>query len=700
MSDKRHPLNKVRNIGIMAHIDAGKTTLTERVLFYAGKLHKIGEVHEGAATMDWMEQEKERGITITSAATTVFWGECKINIIDTPGHVDFTIEVERSLRVLDGAVTVLSAVDGVQPQTETVWRQGNKYKVPRLVFVNKMDRVGSDFDMCVRSLREKLGANAIAVQCPIGAESDFLGAVYLISMKAYLFKDETLGAKYEIAEIPADLLEKCQAMRMALLEELATIDANDDVFLTKVLENPESLTEDEIHAMLRKGVCELKINPVLCGTAFKNKGIQPLLDAVTRWLPSPLDRGNVPATRCSNEEAILLQPDDNAPVVAIVFKIMSDPFVGRLTYLRIYSGTLKKGSSLFFPRLDDQQRISRLIEMNANQRLDREEFHAGDIAAVIGLRDVVTGDTACDPNFEVQLEKMTFPEPVIHMAIEPKTKADREKLGLALSSLSQEDPTFRVRTDHETGQTIISGMGELHLEIIRDRMFREFNVEANAGKPQVAYKETITGSAKMETKFVKQSGGRGQYAHVVLEVSPNERGKGIEIENKIVGGVIPREFIPAVIAGINDGAGSGVLAGYPLVDLKVAIVFGSYHDVDSNEMAFKICGSMAIKDAARQAKPVILEPIMKIEVITPEANLGDVIGDLNRRRGKVLGQDSSPFGCRVDAHVPLSEMFGYSTSLRSSTSGRATFSMEFDHYESVPQSVQAIIEEERKGAKK
>jgi len=689
-------LKNVRNIGIMAHIDAGKTTVTERILFYSGRVHRIGEVHEGAATMDFMEQERERGITITSAATTVFWkdrdGEMhKINIIDTPGHVDFTIEVERSLRVLDGAVAVFDAVAGVQPQSETVWRQAERYKVPRIAFVNKMDRVGADYFMAVNSMKEKLGANAIPVHCPIGAESEFKGMVDLITMKAYLFLDETMGAKYETAEIPADLLSRCKELRQSMLEELATVDESNENFMMKVLENPESVTVDELHAVIRKGVCTNKINPVLCGTAFKNKGVQPLLDAVVNWMPSPLDRGTIKGINISTGEPMELQPSDDAPLAALAFKIMSDPYVGRLTFVRIYSGKLEKGTAIINTTKDRKERVSRLLEMHANQRKDRDEFFTGDIAACIGLKSTTTGDTLCSEDNPLLLEKMEFPEPVISMAIEPKSKADREKLSLALSSLSEEDPTFRVFTNEETGQTIIAGMGELHLEIIRDRMFREFSVDANVGKPEVAYKETITVAGKNETKYIKQSGGRGQYAHVVIEVEPNEKGKGNEVVSKIVGGVIPKEYIPAVIKGVNEGLTTGVLAGYGLVDVKVAIVYGSYHEVDSSEMAFKICGSMAIKEAARKCSPILLEPIMKVVVTTPEQFMGDVIGDINRRRGKIMSQMSQKATVLVESEVPLSEMFGYSTQLRSISSGRATYVMEPSHFERVPQKIQDEI---------
>lgn len=684
-------IENVRNIGIMAHIDAGKTTTTERILYYTGRVHRMGEVHEGAATMDWMEQEQERGITITSAATTVFWKGSKINIIDTPGHVDFTIEVERSLRVLDGSVAVFCSVSGVEPQSETVWRQADKYGVPRICFVNKMDRIGADFFDAIKTMREKLHANAIAVHCPIGAESEFKGMVDLITMRALFFHDETLGADWEETDIPADLLDKCREMRAELLEELATVDDTDESFMTKVLENPDSLTVEEIHSVIRKGVCANKFNPVLCGSAFKNKGVQQLLDAVVNWMPSPIDRGQVKAHDLSNGEEITLKPDDDAPFAALAFKIMTDPYVGRLTFIRIYSGTLTKGMNLINSTKDSKERISRLLEMHANKREEREEFHAGDIAACIGLKKASTGDTLCTPEKPLVLEKMEFPDAVISMAIEPKSKADREKLSMALSALSEEDPTFRVSTNEETGQTIIAGMGELHLEILHDRMKREFGVEANVGKPQVSYKETITQPASIQTKFVKQSGGRGQYAHVELEIAPNEKGKGIEINNKIVGGVIPREYIPAVIKGIQEGITTGVLAGYSLVDLIVNIVYGSYHDVDSSEMAFKICGSMAVKDAAKKAKPILLEPIMKVDVTTPEAAMGDVIGDLNRRRGQIIGQENHKGAVIVHAEVPLSEMFGYSTQLRSLTSGRATYVMEPSHFERVPTKIQEEI---------
>ncbi|MBM3183821.1 MAG: elongation factor G [Chlamydiae bacterium] len=684
-------LENVRNIGIMAHIDAGKTTTTERILFYSGRLHRMGEVHEGAATMDFMEQERERGITITSAATTVYWKGSKINIIDTPGHVDFTIEVERSLRVLDGAVAVFDAVAGVQPQSETVWRQAERYGVPRIAFINKMDRIGADFFKAVQSMREKLHANAFPVHYPIGAESEFKGMVDLITMEAYLFHDETLGAKYDVEPIPKDLLEDCKKMRMALLEELATIDESNEEFMMKVLESPDTIPVEEVHKALRKGVVTNKINPVLCGTAFKNKGVQQILDAVVQWMPSPLDRGMIKGHKLDSDEWMEIAPADDSPLSALAFKIMTDPYVGKLTFIRIYSGTLAKGTALLNTTKDKDERVSRLLEMHANQRKDRDEFYTGDIAACIGLKYTTTGDTLCLEDSPLLLEKMNFPDPVISMAIEPKSKADREKLAKALSALSEEDPTFRVMTNEETGQTIIMGMGELHLEIIRDRMFREFAVEANVGKPEVSYKETITTPSSTETKYIKQSGGRGQYAHVCLEIEPNEPGKGNEIVSKIVGGVIPKEYIPACIKGIEEGIQTGVLAGYPLIDMKIAITFGSYHEVDSNEMAFKICASMAVKDAARKGRPVLLEPIMKVVTTTPESHIGDVIGDLNRRRGKILGQESLKGIVDVTAEVPLSEMFGYSTVLRSMTSGRGTYTMEPSHFEKVPTKIQEEI---------
>jgi len=690
--DANDKLSMVRNIGIMAHIDAGKTTTTERILFYAGVIHRIGEVHEGAATMDWMVQEQERGITITSAATTIRWKDYKINIIDTPGHVDFTVEVERSLRVLDGAVAVFCGVAGVQPQSETVWRQADRYGVPRLAFVNKLDRTGADFVGAVASMREKLGANPVPIQLPIGLESQLRGVIDLVAMKGYLFDESSGGLRFDEVEIPADMAAEAAEARATLLEELATVDDSDESFMMKVLEAPDTLTVDEIKAKIRKGAIDMVMTPVLCGSAFKNKGVQQLLDAVLDYLPSPLDRGNIKATDPDTGDEIILKPEDDQPLACLAYKIMTDPYVGRLTYVRVYCGTLKKGTAVRNATKDKKERISRLVAVHANHREDRDEFYTGDIAGVIGLKNTSTGDTLCAENMSLLLEKMDFPEPVISMAIEPKSKADREKLAHALASLSEEDPTFRVTTNQETGQTIIAGMGELHLEILRDRMLREFSVDANVGAPEVSYKETITLPGKADTKFVKQSGGRGQYAHVVLEIEPNEAGKGNEIVSKIVGGVIPREYIPAVIKGVEEGLATGVLAGYSLVDVKVAIVFGSYHDVDSSEIAFKICGSMAVKEAARKSKPVILEPIMSVVVTTPETNLGDVIGDLNRRRGKILGQEVGKGGITVvQSEVPLSEMFGYSTQLRSLSSGRASYTMEPSHFERVPSKVQEEI---------
>ena len=687
-------IDNVRNIGIIAHIDAGKTTTSERILYYTGRTHKLGEVHEGAATMDWMVQEQERGITITSAATTVFWNSrrgkhSRINIIDTPGHVDFTIEVERSLRVLDGAVIVICAVGGVEPQSETVWRQADKYRVPRIVFVNKMDRTGADFLGAVESLRDKLGANARPVHYPIGSEANFLGMIDLIRMKALYFHNETLGADWEEKEVPADLLETCTKLRLDLLEDIVTVD---DALLEKFLEDPNSISEEEIYEAIRKAVCSNKLIPVLCGSAFKNKGVQQLLDAVVDWLPSPTDRGAVKAFDRVTHEEMVMPPKDDAPLSALAFKIVSDPYVGRLTYVRVYSGTLTKGTTILNATKNSKERVSRLLEMHANQRKERDEFYAGDIAAVVGPKGLITGDTICSLENQVILEKMEFPEPVINMAIEPKSKGDREKLAFALSSLSDEDPTFRVSTNEETGQTIIAGMGELHLDIIYDRMKREFGVEATVGKPQVAYKEAIFAPATAQTKFVKQSGGRGQYAHVEIEIEPNERGKGNEIVSKIVGGVIPKEYIPPTIKGIEEGLTNGVLAGYPLIDVIVRIVFGSYHDVDSSELAFKICGAMSIKEAAKKASPCLLEPIMKVDVTSPETAVGDVLGDINRRRGRVLGQDAIKGGAQIiHAQVPLSEMFGYSTQLRSLSSGRATYTMEPSHFEKVPAKIQEEI---------
>ena len=691
------PIERYRNIGISAHIDAGKTTTTERILFYTGVSHKIGEVHDGAAVMDWMEQEQERGITITSAATTCFWKgmdlqfpEHRINIIDTPGHVDFTIEVERSLRVLDGGVTVFCAVGGVEPQSETVWRQANKYGVPRICFVNKMDRAGADFFRVVKQIRERLGANPIPVQLPIGAEENFKGIIDLVRMKAVYWDDETQGMRFELKEVPAELQAMAEECREKLVEAAAE---GEEQLLEKYLEHGE-LTPDEIKRGLRLRTIKGEIVLVTCGSAFKNKGVQAVLDAVIEYLPSPMDKPPVKGTLESNEPGERRAEDDE-PFSALAFKIATDPFVGNLTFFRVYSGVLQSGDSVFNPIKDKRERIGRLLQMHANERAEIKEVRAGDIAAAVGLKDVTTGDTLTDEKQVITLEKMEFPEPVISVALEPKTKADQEKMGMALQKLAKEDPSFRVHTDEESGQTIISGMGELHLEIIVDRMKREFKVEANVGRPQVAYRETIRKSVEQEGKFVRQSGGRGQYGHVFLRIEPLPPGSGYEFENGIVGGVVPREFIPAVDKGIKEQLGNGILAGYPVVDVKVTIFDGSYHDVDSSEMAFKIAGSMAFKEGCRNAKPVLLEPIMKVEVVTPEQFMGDVNGDLNRRRGILQGMDESPAGRIIRAEVPLSEMFGYATSLRSMSQGRATYSMEFAKYMQVPPNVaEAVIKKE------
>jgi elongation factor G len=683
------PIERYRNIGIMAHIDAGKTTTTERILFYTGVNHKIGEVHSGAATMDWMEQEQERGITITSAATTCFWRgmdttlpQHRFNIIDTPGHVDFTIEVERSLRVLDGAVFVLCAVGGVQPQSETVWRQANKYGVPRVAFVNKMDRAGANFDKVVEQLKTRLGARPVPMQVPIGAEDAYEGVIDLLKMKQIVWDVPSQGMKFEYAEIPAALLEKCKKAREFMVESAAE---GDDELMNKYLEG-EELSEAEVLIGLRKGTIAAKIIPVYCGSAFKNKGVQAMLDGVVHLLPSPIDRPDVKGILEDETEAFR-KPGDKEPFSALAFKIATDPFVGTLTFFRVYSGTLHKGDFLFNPIKDRKERIGRLVQMHANDRKEIDEVCAGDIAAAVGLKDVTTGETLCDLNNIITLERMVFPEPVIAMAIEPKTKADQEKMGIALGRLAQEDPSFRVRSDEESGQTIIAGMGELHLEIIVDRMKREFNVEANVGKPQVAYRETIRTAVRQDSKFVRQSGGRGQYGHVVLEIEPLERGAGFIFENKIVGGVVPKEYIPAVEKGLRETIGTGVYAGFPVVDVKVSLVDGSYHDVDSNEMAFKMAASMGFKDGTKKANPVLLEPIMKVEVVSPEDYIGDVMGDISRRRGLLQGSDESPSGKVINSLVPLGEMFGYATSLRSMSQGRATFTMEFDHYAEAPTNV-------------
>jgi len=687
------PIERYRNIGISAHIDAGKTTTTERILFYTGVSHKIGEVHDGAAVMDYMEQEQERGITITAAATTAFWKgmenqfpEHRFNIIDTPGHVDFTIEVERSLRVLDSACAVFCAVSGVQPQSETVWRQMNKYGVPRLAFVNKMDRAGANFLRCVEQIRTRLRGNPVPLQLPIGAEDKFEGIVDLIQMKSIYWDDSTEGMKFEYREVPAEMLEQCKEYREKLVE--AAAEANDDL-MHKYLESGE-LTVEEIKAGLRARAIRTEICLVQCGTAFKNKGVQAMLDAVIEYMPSPADVPPVKGIDDRGAEATRPATDE-AKFSALAFKILNDPFVGNLTFFRVYSGVLNSGDQVFVPGKSKKERIGRLLQMHANEREEIKEVRAGDIAAAVGLKDVTTGDTLTDIDHQITLEKMEFPEPVISVAVEPKTKSDQEKMGLALQRLAKEDPSFRVSTDQESGQTIIAGMGELHLDIIVDRMKREFKVEANVGKPQVAYRETIRGSVEQEGKFVRQSGGRGQYGHVWLKIEPQEEGKGYEFVNGIVGGVVPREYIPAVDKGVKEALEGGVIAGYPVVDVKVTIIDGSYHDVDSNEMAFKIAGSMALKDGVRKAKPVLLEPIMKVEVVTPEDYSGDVIGDLNRRRGQIHGMDDGPSGKVITAEVPLSEMFGYATSVRSMSQGRATFTMEFAKYLEVPNNVAEAV---------
>ena len=687
-------LKDTRNIGIMAHIDAGKTTTTERILFYTGVNHKIGEVHEGAATMDYMEQEQERGITITSAATTAFWNGHRINIIDTPGHVDFTVEVERSLRVLDGSVAVFSAVDGVQPQSETVWRQADKYNVPRMAFLNKMDRVGADFDMCVNDIKEKLGGNGVPIQLPIGAEDNFEGIIDLVTMKEYLFKDETMGADYEIVDIRAELADEAQAAREHMIESV--VETDDD--LMEKYFGGEEITEEEIKKALRVATIAGTVVPVLCGTAFKNKGIQPLLDAVVAYMPSPVDinGGKVNGTDPKTEEPIQRTISDDEPFSALAFKIITDPFVGRLSFFRVYSGVLEKGSYVLNSTKGKKERMGRLLQMHANKREELDIVYSGDIAAAVGLKDTTTGDTLCDENAPIILEKMEFPDTVIQIAVEPKTKADQEKMGTALSKLAEEDPTFKVTTNQETGQTLISGMGELHLEIIVDRMKREFKVEANVGKPQVAYRETINGATDVEEKYAKQSGGRGQYGHVKMKVEANH-GKGYEFVNEITGGAIPREYIPAVDKGIQEALEAGVVAGYPVQDIKVTLYDGSYHEVDSSEMAFKIAGSMAIKKGLRAANPVLLEPIFKVEVTTPEEYMGDVIGDLNSRRGQVSGMTDRNNAKIINAEVPLSQMFGYATDLRSKTQGRASYSMEFEKYVEVPKNIAQQVIDERQG---
>jgi elongation factor G len=709
---KKTPLHRVRNIGIMAHIDAGKTTTTERVLLYTGLTHKLGEVHDGNAVMDWMSQERERGITITSAATTVFWGgiegsgkngksgtkeglhsripeQHRINIIDTPGHVDFTVEVERSLRVLDGAIALFDSVAGVEPQSETVWRQADKYEVPRIAFVNKMDRIGADFYKAVETMVDRLGANAVPVQLPIGAETEFQGIVDLVEMKALVYKDD-LGAEWEEVEIPAEMQDQAEEYREQLLEAIAD---QDEELMVLYLEG-EEIEPDQIRAAIRKATLEIEMTPVFCGSAFKNKGVQPLLDGVIDYLPSPLDRPPVVGVTRDGEE-VALEADENGPLAALAFKVQSDPHVGRLTYMRVYSGTLKAGSYVMNTTRGQRERVGRLLQMHANSREQREEVYAGELVAAIGLSNTGTGDTlvAADDPEKIVLEEMIFPEPVISQAIEPKTKADQEKLSVALQRLAEEDPTFTVRGDEETGQTIISGMGELHLEIILDRLLREFRVDANIGRPQVAYRETVRRRAEnVEGRFVRQTGGRGQYGHAVVNIEHNDEG-GYEFDNRIVGGVIPREYIPSVDKGIQEALDSGVVAGYPVVDVKVELVDGSYHEVDSSEMAFQIAGSMAAKEALKRANPVLLEPVMDVEVVVPEEFMGDVMGDLSSRRGQIQGMDSRGGGQVIRAMVPLSEMFGYATTVRSKTQGRATFTMQFDHYAEVPKSISEELAE-------
>ena len=680
-------LAKTRNIGIMAHIDAGKTTTTERVLFYTGVSHKIGEVHDGAATMDWMAQEQERGITITSAATTCFWKDHRVNIIDTPGHVDFTIEVERSLKVLDGAVAVFCSVGGVEPQSETVWRQADKYGVPRIAFINKMDRIGADFNNGVEMIRTRLGANPLPLQLPIGKEENFRGLVDLVAMKAIVWNDESMGAKYDIIDIPADMADDVEMAREALIEEVSS---HDDVLMEKYL-GGEALTEAEIKGAIRKGTRDIKFCPVLCGSAFKNKGVQTLLDAVVDYMPSPIDVPPIKGVHPDTGEELERPADDAAPFAALAFKIMTDPFVGQLTFFRVYSGIAESGTTVINSTKGKKERFGRLLKMHANKREEIKQVYAGDIAAAVGMKYTTTGDTLCDLNNPSLLESMEFPEPVIHLSVEPKTKTDQEKMGVALGKLRSEDPSLRVRTDEETGQTILSGMGELHLDIIVDRMKREFSVECNVGAPQVAYRESITKTVEVQGKFVRQSGGRGQYGDCWLRLEPGEPGEGFTYVDAIKGGVIPREYIPAVGKGAEEASENGVLAGFPIVDVKVTCFDGSYHDVDSNEMAFKIAGSMGFKEGARKAAPVLLEPIMAVEVVVPEEYMGDVIGDLNSRRGRIMGMEARGGAQVVNSHVPLSSMFGYSTDLRSATQGRATYSMTFDHYDQVPKAISEEI---------
>lgn len=688
---RKTPLNMLRNIGIAAHIDAGKTTTSERILFYTGVSHKIGEVHDGAATMDWMEQEKERGITITSAATTCFWKNYQINLIDTPGHVDFTIEVERSMRVLDGAVAVFCSVGGVQPQSETVWRQANKYGVPRLVFINKMDRIGANFYSVESQIKERLKSNPVPIALPIGAEDDFKGIVDLVEMKGYIWNDETMGAKYDIVEIPDDMKEISAKYREKLIEAAAE---QDEVLMEKYL-NGEELSKDDIKKGIKIGCHSMAIIPMLCGSSFKNKGVQTLLDAVIDYLPAPTEVADIKGIDAKTDAEVQVKSGDDGEFAGLAFKIMTDPFVGQLTFVRVYRGSIESGSYVYNSTKNTKERVGRLLKMHSNKREDIKEIYAGEICAFVGLKDTLTGDTLCSEKNPVILERMEFPEPVISIAVEPKTKADQEKMSLALAKLAEEDPSFRVKTDEETGQTIISGMGELHLEIIVDRMKREFKVEAEVGAPQVAFRETIRATVTQECKYAKQTGGRGQYGHVHIKLEPKEAGSGYEFINEISGGVIPKEYIPAVDKGIQEAMQSGILAGYPVVDCKVTLYDGSYHDVDSSEMAFKIAGSMAFKDACRKANAVLLEPIAKVEVEVPEEYMGDVIGDLNRRRGQINSMDDRMGLKIVNAFVPLAEMFGYSTDLRSATQGRATYSMEFDHYGEVPTNIAKEIMEKR-----
>lgn len=685
-------LQKTRNIGIMAHIDAGKTTTTERILYYTGRIHKIGETHEGASQMDWMEQEQERGITITSAATTAAWKEHRVNIIDTPGHVDFTVEVERSLRVLDGAVTVLDAQSGVEPQTETVWRQATTYGVPRIVFINKMDKTGADFLYSVKTLHDRLEANAHPIQLPIGAEDDFTGIIDLVTMTATMYGND-LGTDIQEVEIPEEYKAQAEEYREKLVEAVAELD---EELMEKYL-GGEEITNEELVEGIRKGTVNVEFYPVVCGTAFKNKGVQKMLDAVIAYLPSPLDVAPMKGIDPDSDEELVREPSDEAPFSALAFKVMTDPYVGKLTFFRVYSGTLDSGSYVQNSTKGKRERVGRILQMHANSREEISKVYAGDIAAAVGLKDTTTGDTLCDEKHLVILESMEFPEPVISLSVEPKSKADQDKMGQALQKLQDEDPTFRAHTDQETGQTIISGMGELHLDILVDRMRREFKVEANVGAPQVSYRETIRATAEVEGKFVRQSGGRGQFGHVWIEFSPNEEGKGFEFVNAIVGGVVPREYIPAIEAGLRDSLDNGMLAGYPIIDLKAKLFDGSYHDVDSNEMAFKIAASMALKNAVSKVNPALLEPVMKVEVVIPEEYLGDIMGDITSRRGRVEGMEARGNAQVVRAMVPLAEMFGYATSLRSNTQGRGTFSMTFDHYEEVPKSISEEIIKKNKG---